>query len=218
MKGFKLSKLREPVNGLTHFFAALVALVGLIVLLVVGWDGAGKVISLAIYGISLVLLFSASATYHMVSARPKVVEVLRKFDHAAIFLLIAGTYTPICFNMFSGFWKWGILGIVWAFALVGISVKIFFIKGPRWLSATIYLVMGWLCIIAIQQMLTQLPAGALIWLLVGGIAFTLGAIVYATKAFNFFPGKFGFHEVWHIFVIVGALAQFIAIAFYIAPK
>lgn len=218
MKGFKLSKLREPVNGLTHFFAALVALVGLIVLLVVGWDGAGKVISLAIYGISLVLLFSASATYHMVSARPKVVEVLRKFDHAAIFLLIAGTYTPICFNMFSGFWKWGILGIVWAFALVGISVKIFFIKGPRWLSATIYLVMGWLCIIAIQQMLTQLPAGALIWLLVGGIAFTLGAIVYATKAFNFIPGKFGFHEVWHIFVIVGALAQFIAIAFYIAPK
>ena len=213
-----LSKLREPVNGLTHFFAALVALIGLIVLLVVGWNGAGKVISLAIYGVSLVLLFSASATYHMVSARPKVIEVLRKFDHAAIFLLIAGTYTPICFNMFSGFWKWGILGIVWAFALVGIGVKIFFMKGPRWLSAVIYLVMGWLCIIAIQQMLTQLPAGALIWLLVGGIAFTLGAIVYATKAFNFFPGKFGSHEVWHIFVIVGALAQFIAIAFYVAPK
>ena len=213
-----LSKLREPVNGLTHFFAALVALIGLIVLLVVGWNGTGKVISLAIYGVSLVLLFSASATYHMVSARPKVIAVLRKFDHAAIFLLIAGTYTPICFNMFSGFWKWGILGIVWAFALVGIGVKIFFMKGPRWLSAVIYLVMGWLCIIAIQQMLTQLPAGALIWLLVGGIAFTLGAIVYATKAFNFFPGKFGSHEVWHIFVIVGALAQFIAIAFYIAPK
>lgn len=213
-----LSKLREPVNGLTHFFAALVALIGLIVLLVVGWNGAGKIISLTIYGVSLVLLFSASATYHMVSARPKVIEVLRKFDHAAIFLLIAGTYTPICFNMFSGFWKWGILGIVWAFALVGIGVKIFFMKGPRWLSAVIYLVMGWLCIIAIQQMLTQLPAGALIWLLVGGIAFTLGAIVYATKAFNFFPGKFGSHEVWHIFVIVGALAQFIAIAFYVAPK
>ena len=111
-----IKKLREPVNGLTHFFAALVALVGLIALLIIGWGNTTKMVSLAIYGISLVLLFSASATYHMVKARPKVELALRKFDHAAIYLLIAGTYTPICINLMDGFWRWGLLAIVWGLA------------------------------------------------------------------------------------------------------
>lgn len=211
------SKFREPINGLTHLFAALAALVGLVVLLVVSWGEPGKLISLLVYGVSLVLLFSASASYHLVKGLPKVVEGLRKFDHCAIYLLIAGTYTPICFNMFDGFWKWGLLGIVWSLALVGIGVKLFFIKAPRWLTAGVYLVMGWLCILAINEMLAVLPAGALIWLLAGGLFFTFGAVVYITKIMNFAPGVFGFHEVWHIFVILGALAHFIAIAVYIAP-
>jgi hemolysin III len=211
-------KLREPVNGLTHFFAALVALFGLIVLLVIGWGSAAKMISLAVYGISLVLLFSASATYHMVNARPKVELALRKFDHAAIYLLIAGTYTPICINLMDGFWRWGLLAIVWGLALVGIGVKIFFIKSPRWLSAGLYVLLGWLCLIGVREMLRVIPVGGLAWLAAGGVIFTLGTLVYVTKKFDFFPGVFGFHEVWHIFVILGALAQFIMIALYVAPK
>ena len=211
------SKLREPVSGLTHFFAALAALAGLIVLLVVGWGKTGKTISLAVYGASLVLLFAASASYHLVKARPGVVQALRKFDHSAIYLLIAGTYTPICFNMFSGFWQWGMLAIVWGLALVGISVKTFIINTPRWLTAVIYILMGWLCILAIGEMLVRLPPGALFWLTAGGIIYTLGALVYATKALDFFPGVFGFHEIWHIFVILGALAHYISILFFVAP-
>lgn len=212
-----LSKLREPVNGLTHLFAAFLALIGLVILVVLGWGDPGRVLSLAIYGVSLVLLFSASATYHLVNASPQVSQRLRKFDHSAIYLLIAGTYTPICFNMFEGFWKWGLLGIVWGLALTGIGVKLFFIKAPRWLTAGVYIFMGWLGMFAIREMLAALPVGALVWLLAGGIVFTLGAVIYVTKIPNFVPGKFGFHEVWHIFVILGALAHFIMIAVYVAP-
>jgi hemolysin III len=212
-----LNKLREPVNGLTHFFTAIVAVGGLIALLILGWGNPGKEVSLTVYGVSVILLFAASATYHLVKAKPPGIEILRKFDHSAIYLLIAGTYTPICFNMFTGFWQWGLLGIVWSLALIGITVKMFVIKAPRWVSAGVYLLMGWLCVIAIKEMLIYLPAGALAWLLIGGVIYTLGALVYITKIFNFVPGKFGFHEVWHIFVILGALAHFIAVLVYIAP-
>jgi hemolysin III len=212
-----LKKLREPVNGLTHFFTAIAALIGLIILLIVGWGSLTKAIALSIYGLSLVLLFAASAAYHMVKARPSVLQTLRKLDHSAIYLLIAGTYTPFCVIMFDGFWKWGMLAIIWSLAVIGIVVKIFIINAPRWLNAGIYLVMGWLCFAAIGEMLRVLPPWALTWLLIGGITYTLGAVVYITKTMNFWPGKFGFHEVWHIFVILAALAHFIAIAFFIAP-
>jgi len=212
-----LKIFREPVNGLTHLAAALLALVGLVVLLVVGWGSPTKVASLSIYGASLVLLFSASATYHLVKARPQIILILRKLDHSAIYLLIAGTYTPICFNMLSGFWKWGMLGIVWGLALIGIGVKIFIIRAPRGLTAGIYVAMGWLAILGVREMLAVLPAGLLWWMLAGGLIFTLGALVYATKKPDFFPGVFGFHEVWHIFVILGALAHYIAVLLYVAP-
>ncbi|HEY3313513.1 MAG TPA: hemolysin III family protein [Anaerolineales bacterium] len=211
------NRMREPVNGLTHLFAALAGVAGLIALLVVGRADIGKQASLAVYGVTVILLFSASATYHLVKANPQVLEILRKFDHSAIYLLIAGSYTPICYNMFTGFWKWGMLIIIWSFALVGVLIKVFVIKAPRWLNAGVYLVMGWMVVIALKELLTMLPVGALVWLAVGGIIYSLGAVVYITKIFNFVPGKFGFHEVWHIFVILGALAHFIAIIAYVAP-
>ena len=212
-----LKGLREPVNGLSHLAAAVVALAGVIALLVTGRSTVGKEISLLIYGCTLVLLFSASATYHLVKGSPRLLGVLRKVDHAAIYLLIAGSYTPFCYNMFSGFWQWGLLAIVWSLALVGVILKIFFIKAPRWLNATIYLVLGWLVILAVREMLAVLPLGALIWLLAGGLLYTLGAVIYATKIFDFIPGRFGFHEVWHIFVILGAVAHFAAVILYVAP-
>jgi hemolysin III len=206
-----LKKLREPVNSLTHWGGALLALVGLIVLLIVGWGTPLKIISLLVYGISLIFLFSASATYHMVRVKEKTLEIFRKVDHAAIYCLIAGTYTPFCMNAFSGFWKWGMLSIIWALALIGILVKVFYIRAPRWLNAGIYLVMGWLCIAAIGQMLAVLPVWVIGWLIAGGVIYTLGAVVYITRIFNFIPGIFGFHEIWHIFVILAAVAHFVAV-------
>ena len=210
-------KLREPVNGLTHFFAALAAIPGTIGLVILGRSNATTEMALTAYGVSLILLFAASAAYHMAKPGPRGLAILRQLDHSAIYLLIAGTYTPFCILMFSGFWKWGLFAIIWSLATMGIVVKIFIMRAPRWLTAGVYVVMGWLCIGAIGEMLRVLPAGALAWLIIGGVIYTLGAVVYITRQLDFFPGKFGFHEVWHIFVILGAAAHFIAIAGYVVP-
>lgn len=209
-------QLREPVNGLTHLVAAVAAAVGLVVLLYLAYGALPEQMAILIYGASLVLMFSASAAYHLVKARPQVTLWLRKLDHSAIYLLIAGTYTPICVHFFEGFWRWGILAIVWSMALSGIAVKLFIIHAPRWLTAGIYLLMGWMAVIAVNEILATMPVGALVWLLAGGVLFTLGALVYILKRPDFFPGVFGFHEVWHIFVILGCLAHFILVAAYVA--
>ncbi len=206
-----LKKLREPVNSLTHWIGAILALAGLIALLVVGWGTPAKVLSLIIYGASLVFLFSASATYHMVRVKEKALEIFRKVDHAAIYFLIAGTYTPFCINALTGVWKWGMLITIWSLALIGIGIKIFIIRVPRWLNAGIYIVMGWLVIGASGQLLSAIPVWVLTWLIIGGVVYTLGAVVYITKTFNFVPGIFGFHEVWHIFVLLAAAAHFVAV-------
>jgi hemolysin III len=206
-----LSKLREPVSGLTHLGGAIAALFGQIALLIVGWSGTAKVVSLLVYGLSLIALFSTSATYHLTKAKPAILQTLQKLDHSAIYLLIAGTYTPFCINAFTGFFCWGLLAIIWAIALAGIMVKIFYVKAPRWLNATVYVVMGWLCITAVGQMPAALPFSTMVWLIVGGVVYTLGAVIYATKIFDFVPGKFGFHEIWHIFVLLGALAHFVSV-------
>ena len=205
------NKMREPVNSLTHWVGAALALGGLAVLLVVGWSTPAKIISLVVYGVSLIAMFSASAAYHMVRVKDRLLEIYRKVDHAAIFFLIAGTYTPFCVNAFHGFWKWGLLGIVWSLALIGIIVKVFYIRAPRWVNAGIYLIMGWLSVSAAGQFLAVLPAWVLGWLIAGGILYTLGAIVYITKIFNFKPGVFGFHEIWHIFVLLAAAAHYVAV-------
>ncbi len=206
-----LSKFREPVNGLTHLGGAVAALVGEIVLLIIAWPDELKVVSILVYGLSLIALFSASSAYHLIQANTKIIQVLRKLDHSAIYILIAGTYTPFCVLAFSGFFHWDMLAIVWSFALVGIIVKIFYIKAPRWLNAAIYVLMGWLGISAVGQVSAALPVGAIVWLIVGGVIYTLGAVVYATRIFNFIPGKFGFHETWHIFVLLAAMAHFISV-------
>ena len=205
-----LFKMREPVNGLTHLGGALAAIIALIALLIVGRFDMAKEISVAIYGISLISLFSASAAYHLINADSKVIQTLRKLDHSAIYILIAGTYTPFCVLVFNGFFHWGMLAVVWFFALAGIVVKLFYIKAPRWLNACIYVVMGWLGVVAFGQIKAH-SSNILIWLIVGGVIYTLGAVVYSTKIFNFIPGKFGFHEVWHIFVLAGATAHFISV-------
>ena len=206
-----LSKLREPVNGLTHMVGAIAAFFGQIALLIAAWNGPARIVSVMIYGLSLMAMFTASATYHTVKVKPHIQQILRKLDHSAIFMLIAGTYTPFCLIAFTGFWRWGLLAIIWAIAVIGIIIKVFYVNAPRWLNAGMYVAMGWLVVMAVPQMSSVLPINAMLWLIVGGVVYTLGALVYTTKMFNFVPGKFGFHEVWHIFVLLGAIAHFIAV-------
>jgi hemolysin III len=209
-------KLREPFNGVSHLVAAAVAGIGLGVLLYLARGQLASQLSLLIYGISLTLMFSASAAYHLADARPEKMLWLRKLDHSAIYLLIAGTYTPICVAFFSGFWRWGILAIIWSMAFIGIAVKLFIIRAPRGLTAGIYLLMGWVSVFAVRQMLLYMPAGALAWLIIGGVLFTLGAVVYITKWPDILPKVFGFHGIWHIIVILAAFSHFFLILRYIA--
>jgi hemolysin III len=216
-KYFKLSKLREPVNGITHLVAAAVAAIGLIILLVLNKDGFVKDIYLTIYGISQIFLFSSSAAYHLINASPEVTKNLRKLDHSAIFVSIAGSYTPICLYFFSGFWQWGLPSIAWAIAIAGVTIKLVTMNAPRWISTGIYLAMGWMSVFAIGEIVSSMPAGALVWFFLGGFFYTFGAIIYALKKPNFFPGIFGFHEVWHIFVILGAFCHYMVMAAFIAP-
>jgi hemolysin III len=204
-------KLRDPISGLTHLGAAIISLVGLVVLAIIGWGDAAKLTSALVYGIALTLMFAASATYHMVVAKPKTIEILRKIDHAAIYLLIAGTYTPFCINAFHGFWKWGLLTVIWGLALLGVIIKVFIIRVPRWVNAGVYLVMGWMVVSATGEMLRTLSPQTILWLIIGGIIYTAGAVVYITKKLDFFPDFFGFHEVWHIFVILAAVAHYISV-------
>lgn len=208
--------LREPVNAVTHLAAAVAAAFGLVALLVLGRGDAVRMGSLLVYGLSLVLLFAASGIYHSVNAGPVVTARLRKFDHAAIYLLIAGTYTPICLGFFTGFWQWGMVALIWTLALVGIVVKLFVIRAPRWTTAGVYLVMGWLGAIGAGEIWRQMPPTAIGWLVLGGALFTVGAVIYVLKRPDPWPGVFGFHEIWHIFIILAALAHFILIARYVA--
>ena len=212
-----LNRLREPVNGLTHYFAAILAVVGLAVLDVISRNDWPKQLSFVVYGASLTLLLLASAAYHLIKGSPQRIQFLRKLDHTAIYFLIAGTYTPICFNMFTGFWRWGLLSIIWAIALAGSGFKIAFIKTPRLLTAGVYVIMGWLAVMGVNEIIRVFPVAAIIWLAAGGLFFTVGAVVYVTKMFNFAPGVFGFHEVWHLFVIGGCACHFMVMLLYVAP-
>ena len=206
-----LSKLREPVSGLTHLSGAISAVAGQIVLLNLSSGLLFEKLSLLVYSVSLFLMFSASSIYHMVNSSEKVTQVLRKLDHAAIYLLIAGTYTPFCINAFHGFWKWGLLAIVWLLALIGIGVKIWVIQAPRWITAGVYVLMGWISVFALREMLATLSQATILWMFIGGVIYTLGAVIYITKRVYFMPKGVGFHEVWHIFVMLGAAAHFAAV-------
>lgn len=204
-------RFREPVNAWTHFFGATAAVVGLIVLLAFREANPTWVLSVWIYGLSLCAMFLASAIYHAAPASPRVIQTLRKIDHSAIYLLIAGTYTPFCLNAFSGFWRGGLLAIIWGLAALGILVKLFVLHAPRWVTAGVYIVMGWISLLAVREITAALAPITIFWMVTGGVIYTAGAVIYITRWFDIRPNVFGFHEIWHIFVLLGAAAHFAAI-------
>jgi hemolysin III len=212
-------KLREPVNGLIHVAGGLLALVGLIVLLAKA-ASAGRVdqlVAFGIFGFSLIALYLASSLYHLLPLSPAGVARLRKLDHVAIFVLIAGTYTPFCLLALDGGWRWGLLALVWSLALGGVSLKVFWMDAPRWLSVTLYLGIGWTAVIAAPKLLQVVPAEGMAWVLAGGLTYSAGALIYGLKRPNPVPGVFGFHELWHVFVVAGSACHFWAVLRYLVP-
>ena len=217
--GSRVKRLREPVSGLTHLAGAFLALLALGVLLAVAID-EGRVdqfVAFGIFGCSLVALYAASALYPLLPVSPPAVARLRRLDHMAIFILIAGTYTPICVLALGGGWGAGVLGVVWALAFCGVVLKLLWMDAPRWLSVGLYLAMGWVAVVAVSAILEAVPPGGIAWILGGGLVYSAGAVIYGLKWPNIRPGVFGFHELWHLFVLAGSACHFWAMLEYIAP-
>ena len=211
--------LREPVSGFTHLGFSAVSVIGATVLITLAavyrkWWHLGAFI---VYGVSLTLLYIVSSLYHLLPVSERAQRVLRQLDHVAIFLLIAGTYTPICLVPLRGPWGWSLFGAVWTLALAGMFLAIFAINAPRWLSVGLYLGLGWLVIIAIWPLLHRIPPAGLLWFGIGGLFYTIGAVIYGVKRPNPAPGVFGFHEIFHLFMMAGSAAHFWAIARTVLP-
>ena len=210
-------RLREPVSGLTHLVGVLLAVVALILLLVTASGRVDQLVAFGIFGFSLIALYAASALYHLLPLSPPAVARLRRVDHMTIFLLIAGTYTPICVLALEGGWRTVLLGLVWTLALCGIVLKLLWMDAPRWLSVGLYLAMGWLAVIAASAIFRAVPAGGIAWIIAGGLVYSAGALIYGLKRPNLVPGIFGFHELWHLFVMAGSACHFWVMLRYIAP-
>lgn len=163
-----------------------------------------------VYGISVTLLFSASAFYHALKKSENEISLWRTLDHSAIFFMIAGTYTPVCYVYLSGYWRWSVIVLQWALVITGLFLKFFYLRAPRYFSTAIYLLMGWIGIVAIKEFLTTMPPHAVFYLFAGGVSFTVGAIFYAVKKPVLAPG-FGFHEIFHFFVLLGGLFHYLLV-------
>ena len=207
----------EPFSCYSHLVGVLLSIAALVVLIVLSADDPWRVVGFSIYGASLVLLYLASTVYHWLLLPIAKRKLLNRIDHVAIFLLIAGTYTPICLVTLRGGWGWTIFGIVWGSAVAGTIVKLCFPSPPRWISATIYVAMGWTAVIATVPLVRAFPPVALVWLLAGGLLYTTGAVIYATRRPNPLPRVFGFHEIFHLFVLGGSTSHFIFMLRYVAP-
>lgn len=216
----KVMKAKDPGSAITHFIGVLMALFSTIPLLIRASKAPGliHVISLSIFALSLILLYTASTVYHTINLSDKINKRLKKFDHMMIFILIAGTYTPVCLIALNGAVGKGLLILIWSMALLGIGLKAFWVYCPKWVSSVIYIVMGWTCVLAFSPLLNALSITAFNWLLAGGIIYTIGGIIYALKLpiFNTKHKYFGTHEIFHLFCLGGSICHFILMYKFLA--
>ncbi|GKX67009.1 PAQR family membrane homeostasis protein TrhA [Inconstantimicrobium mannanitabidum] len=212
-----MKKFREPINGFTHLFGAVVSLMGMILMIgktIIEKGNNLSVSAVIIFGLSLVFLYTASSVYHLVNSTDKVIRFLRKLDHSMIFVLIAGTYTPLCLIALDGTWRWCLFSLIWGIALLGVLFKMFWFNAPRWISTATYIFMGWLVVIAFAPLSKSISIAGFVWMALGGIFYTIGGVMYALKLPNI-SVKFGFHELFHCFILLGSLSHFILVFNYV---
>lgn len=213
--------IKDPGSAITHFIGMLMAIFAAVPLLIKAAHEPGRiyVISLAVYAASLILLYAASTTYHTFDLSEKQNTVLKKIDHMMIFILIAGSYTPICLLVLKGKTGLVLLSLVWSIAVIGILIKAFWVYCPKWVSSILYISMGWTCVLAFTQILNSMSTAAFGWLLAGGIIYTIGGVIYALKLpiFNSRHKNFGSHEIFHLFVMGGSACHFVVMYAYLLP-
>lgn len=208
--------MREPFSGLSHLFGVVLSAIGLIWLLSLVQGDWSKVITVSIYGLSTMCMFAASAALHLLKGSPQTLLRLRKLDHASIYLVIAGTYTPIGYHLLSGPSRWMLLGIIWLMAMLGIIYKLRRLDwhGQSYLSTLYYLLMGWFAIVAAPFWLPRVTPQVAALIVGGGIVYTIGAVVFMLERPNLHR-HFGFHELWHCFVLGGSALHFFAMALFL---
>ena len=213
IKTITTSKIKDPGSAITHFIGMLMAIFAAVPLLIKAAHEPQRIylISLTIYAVSLILLYAASTTYHTFICSEKLTTVLKKIDHMMIFVLIAGSYTPICLLVLERRTGMMLLALIWGIAAIGILIKAFWVYCPKWVSSILYIGMGWTCVLAFSQILNNLTRSEFAWLLAGGIIYTIGGIIYALKLpiFNNKHKNFGSHEIFHLFVMGGSACHFI---------
>lgn len=209
-----MAKVRDLVSGLTHCIGAILSLAGLVVLIVFAaiWGDAFDVVSFTIFGTALFLLYLFSTLYHWLNISEKGIIVFKKFDHIMIYIVIAASYTPICLGPLRGAWGWSIFGVIWGFAILGTILTAIWIKAPRWLTTSIYIAMGWVVLIAIYPLLKVFKNAnmlySLSWLVLGGIFYTIGGLIYGFKWPKLNFKYWGFHEIFHVFVMIGSACHY----------
>ncbi len=212
--------IREPGSAITHFIAMMMAVFAAVPLLIKAGIQSGQenLLAMAIFMGSMILLYGTSATYHSVDLTGRSLRIFRKLDHMMIFVLIAGSYTPVCLIVLGGKLGYTLLALVWGIAAVGMLIKAFWITCPKWFSSIIYIAMGWVCVLVFGPLLNTLSTPAFLWLLAGGIIYTVGGVIYALKLpiFNSKHKSFGSHEVFHLFVMGGSICHFIFMYLYVA--
>lgn len=218
---FRLS-LREPVNGLTHLLGAVLSAIGVVVLLYIAIEhrSVRQIVAFSIFGASLVSMYCASAFYHSLMLSERGVERLRRIDHMMIYVLIAGSYTPVCLVLLRGRLGIGLLIAVWGLAVLGIVQTVVWMSAPGWLSTVLYIGMGWTAVLIVRPILEAAPVGFFFWLLAGGIVYTVGAVIEATNwprvRAGAVPRRFGSHEIWHLCVMAASFAHYWAMLAYVS--
>jgi len=210
--------IREPINGLTHLVGAILAFVGLLAMVIKAAMTTPTPLAISaviIFGVSMILLYSASATYHMVIAHDTVIAFLRRLDHSMIFVLIAGTYTPFCFISLNGKTGAILFSIISGVAISGVVFKMVWFNCPRWISTALYMAMGWMIVFVFSPLTSSLNPVGLFLLILGGIFYTIGGVIYGAKPKFLETRYLGFHEIFHIFILFGSLAHFFTVYLYV---
>lgn len=213
----KTIAVKPLLRGWSHAAAALVAIAGLVALIVITRNDTGKLVSMLVYGVGLVLLFGVSGTYHAFNWPPRVKDWLRRADHATIFVFIAATYTPLAYNVLDGWWRIGVLTAIWVCAVAGVAGAAPFLKIPRRILASLYLAMGWVAVVALVPLTAALGWVAAVLIALGGLQYSLGAAAYAFKRPSLWPRVFGYHELFHLAVITASVTFYVIVVHYAVP-
>lgn len=212
--------IRDPGSAITHFIAMMAACFAAIPLLVKAGTNAGgeSFTALTVFILSMILLYGASTTYHTVNLTGNALKMFKKIDHMMIFVLIAGSYTPVCMIVLANEMGYRLLAFVWGIAIAGMVIKALWVTCPKWFSSILYIAMGWVCVFVFGELFHTLPLAAFLWLLLGGVIYTIGGVIYALKlsVFNAKHKWFGSHEVFHLFVMGGSICHFIFMYLYVA--